>query len=414
MGVSRRAILKGLATAPLLASNTAASSASRTHIAVVGAGAFGGWTALHLLRMGAKVTLLDAWGPGNSRASSGGESRVIRGIYGRDRIYVQWVTRAFELWRENQRRWGTQLYRRTGLLWMFTADDEYARASLPIVREFGLRVDRLEAADAKRRFPQIDFDGVQSVYFEHEAGYLKARRACQIVCDQFEREGGTFQQAEVKAGEIQSNKLQGLKLSDGRHLAADGYVFACGPWLGKLFPKLLGDGISPSRQEVYYFGTPPGVSSFDAATFPVWIDFDQRLYYGIPDVQRRGIKVADDTRGAPFDPTNDDRTPTLQGVAQARKFLARRFPALASAPLLEARVCQYENSPDGNLIVDLHPEAQNVWIAGGGSGHGFKLSPALGEHVAQCALGLAEPDQFFSIERLTKLRDRSTQFDKQK
>ena len=385
-------------------------SGAKTHIAVVGAGAFGGWTALHLLRAGARVTLLDAWGPGNSRSSSGGESRAIRGLYGPDRVYVQWVARAFALWRENQQRWNTELYRRTGLLWMFPQDDEYARSSLPLAREFGLRVDRLERAEAERRFPQINFEGVRMLYFEPDAGYLRARLACRVVCEQFQREGGTFLELAAKPGPIRSEVLERIDLSDGGHLSANHYVFACGPWLGKLFPDWLGDSIRSTRQEVYYFGTPAGDRAFEAGNFPVWTDFGERLFYGFPSVAQRGIKIADDTRGEVFDPTDGDRRPSQEGIERAREFLARRFPRLRSAPLVEARVCQYANSPDGHLIVDRHPEAGNVWLAGGGSGHGFKLSPALGEHVAQCVLGEARPEPMFSAARLAEAGTRVTQF----
>ena len=386
------------------------TSAGKTHIAVVGAGAFGGWTALHMVRMGARVTLLDAWGPGNSRSSSGGETRGIRGLYGPDRIYVQWVARAFALWRENQQRWNTELYRRTGLLWMFPGDDEYARASLPLAEEFGLRVDRLELDEVERRFPQINFDGVRTLYFEHEAGYLRARQACRVVCEQFQHEGGTFLEAAVKAGPMRREAMERIELSDGGHLSADCYVFACGPWLGELFPGSIGDSIRPTRQEVHFFGTPPGDPSFEPGRFPIWVDYGERLFYGFPNIGRRGIKIADDTRGEMFDATDGDRRPSPEGIERAREYLARRFPRLRSAPLVEARVCQYENSPDGHLIVDRHPQAGNVWLVGGGSGHGFKLGPALGEHVAACILGNARPEPMFSIARLGDSGVRSTQF----
>ena len=371
----------------------------KTHIAVVGAGAFGGWTALHLVRMGARVTLLDAWGPGNSRSSSGGESRGIRGLYGPDRIYVQWVARAFALWRENQQRWNTELYRRTGLLWMFPQDDEYARTSLPLATEFGLKVDCLERTEAEQRFPQINFDGVRRLYFEPEAGHLRARLACRVVCEQFQREGGAFLEARARPGPIRSDALERIELSSGDHVSADQYVFACGPWLGELFPDHLGERIRATRQEVHYFGTPAGDLSFEAERFPMWLDYGERLFYGFPSIDRRGVKIADDTRGEVFDPTDGDRRPSPEGVARAREFLARRFPRLRSAPLLESRVCQYANSPDGHLIVDRHPEAENVWLIGGGSGHGFKLGPALGEHVAECVLGGGRPEAMFSLAR---------------
>jgi glycine/D-amino acid oxidase-like deaminating enzyme len=293
---------------------------------------------------------------------------------------------------------------------MCVKDDAYVRESLPIAKKLGLRVDRLERPDAQRQFPQINFDGVQTLYYEHEAGYLKARHACQTVCEQFQQEGGKYLRAEVAPGAIRSGTLEQVALADGSRLAADQYVFACGPWLGRVFPEVVGQGIQPTRQEVYYFGPPSGDGSFEPGKFPVWIDFDERLFYGLPSIDRRGVKIADDTRGAAFDPTGGDRTPSLQGVDQARKFLARRFPRLRSAPLLEARVCQYENSPDGHFFVDRHPEAKNVWLVGGGSGHGFKLCPALGEHVAQCVLGSAQPEPMFSIARLAKLKSRTTQF----
>ncbi len=415
-GVTRRTALQGLSTTPLWAASgsLSASAARGTRIAVIGAGAFGGWTALHLRRLGAQVTLHDAWGPGNSRSSSGGETRVIRGFYGRDRIYTLWVVRALELWKENQDRWKTLLYQRTGVLWMCGQGDTYARESLPIAHELGMRADRLERSDVERRYPQIDFDGVKTLYFEHEAGYLKARHACQTVCEQFQREGGKFVQAAAAPGAIRSGKMERLELAGGEPLVADHYVFACGPWLGSVFPEVIGPAIRPTRQEVYYFGAPSGDSGFEPGTFPVWIDFDERLYYGFPSIDRRGIKIADDTRGAAFDPTGGDRTPSLEGVEDARRFLARRFPRLRSAPLLEARVCQYENSPDGHFLIDRHPEASNVWLVGGGSGHGFKLGPVVGEHVAQCAIGAAKPEPLFSIARLAQLKDESSQFDRNK
>ena len=138
----------------------------------------------------------------------------------------------------------------------------------------------------------------------------------------------------------------------------------------------MGDLIRPTRQEVFFFGTPEGDPRFSESALPVWIDRAERIFYGVPGNQWRGFKLADDTRGAPFDPTSGERVPSAQGLQAARDYLAFRFPALKGSPLLEARVCQYENSPDQHLIVDRHPGAGNVWLVGGGSGHGFKLGPA--------------------------------------
>jgi glycine/D-amino acid oxidase-like deaminating enzyme len=378
---------------------------SPLRVAVVGAGAFGGWTALRLVRRGARVTLLDAWGPGNARASSGGETRILRGVYGPDRVYVDWVARSLAVWKESERLWGTRLYHPAGVLWMCGTDDAYVRASLPLLRDAGLAAAEIDPDEARRRWPQIDFEGIRHVFFEESAGYLMARRACRAVAAAVTAEGGEVVEAAVRPGEIRGGRMERIELSGGSSPAFDAVVFACGPWLGRLFPDVIGERVLPTRQEVFFFGPPAGDARFrDRAAgggggMPVWAELGERFFYGIPGNDHRGFKVADDTRGEPFDPTSGDRTPTPAAIERARSYLARRFPALAGAPLLETRVCQYENSPDGHLLLDRHPEAANVWIAGGGSGHGFKLGPAVGEHVAALVLGEAEPRPGFALGR---------------
>jgi glycine/D-amino acid oxidase-like deaminating enzyme len=363
---------------------------SLPHVAVVGAGAFGGWTALRLRERGCRVTLVDAWGPGNSRASSGGETRVIRAVYGADRLYVQWVARSLEAWLDAERRWGVRLYHPTGVLWMCGEDDGYVRSSLPLLADEGLSIAEIGPAEARRRFPRIDVAGLRSVFFEETAGYLMARRACRAVAEAAARAGGEVRQAVFQDGLC--------RLPDGSVLEADAWVFACGPWLPELFPEAVGHQVRPTRQEIHFFGTPP-----DFGELPVWMELAERSFYGIPGNDGRGFKIADDTRGEPFDPTWGDRTPSPEAVARARAYLKVRFPALAGAPLVESRVCQYENSPDGHFLIDRYPGtsagSDNVWIAGGGSGHGFKLGPAVGDHVADLVLGRAEPRPEFRLDR---------------
>ena len=384
------------------------TSRPKFNVAVIGAGAFGGWTALHLLRQGTKVILLDAWGPGNSRACSGDDTRVIRGAYGGDADYIEWVARSFVLWREAEARWRTKIYHRTGALWMYTGDDRHARSSVEPLRKWGLEIQRWSPSEAARRFPQLSFDGIQNVYYEPEAGYLTARRSCELVCDSVSSEGGEFRQASVRPGRIEGEVMEEISLNDGTTVKADAFVFACGPWLGKIFPDVIGSLISPTRQEVYFLGTPPGDRRFDEGNLPIWVALGKRPIYGIPGNERRGVKVGDDTRGEPFDPTDGDRAPTRSLIQLMRKELRVRMPELANAPLLEARVCQYEDTPDKNLIIDRHPEAANVWFVGGGSGHGFKLAPALGEHVAQLILGKRRPKARFQLSRSGVIKKRDS------
>ena len=404
--VTRRRLLQGALAAPLAAGVAAATGGAAPsarvrspHVAVVGAGAFGGWTALHLLRKGARVTLLDSWGPGNSRASSGGETRVIRGLYGRDRVYVEWVVRSFALWREHQAHVGQQLYHPTGALWLFRGDDAYATTSAPLAREAGLPVDQLSLADAAGRFPQVRLDGVKHVWLEREAGYLLARRACATVVERFVAEGGVYRELAVNPVRLSARSLAALALSDGSSLAADAFVFAAGPWLGKLLPGTVASRVRPSRQDVFYFGTPAGDPRWGEGRMPIWIDFGEQIFYGIPGNERRGFKIADDTRGELFDPDGGERTPSPEALARARALIAERFPDLAGAPLVESRVCQYENSPDGHYLIGPVPGVDNAWLAGGGSGHGYKLGPAVGEHLAALVLGEAKPIAMFRPDR---------------
>jgi sarcosine oxidase len=369
-------------------------------VVVVGAGAFGGWTALALLRAGMRVTLIDAWGAGHSRASSGGETRVIRGVYGGEAIYSRMAARAMTLWEEEERRWQRQVLFPIGAIWMFAGDDSFARRSIEPMKAEGLPVEELTPAQAARRYPQMSFSDVRSVFLEPRAGFLLARLACELVRERFVREGGEYRIGLVGRPGIVNGRLPSLSLNDGTNVVGDRFVFACGPWMGELFLEVIGRRIVATRQEVFFFGTPPGDGRYDAGVLPAWVHMGERVVYGVPGNERRGMKVADDTAGIEVRPTNMDRAPSSVGQVVARQILRERFPGLSSAPLVEARVCQYEASTDGHFLVDRHPGAENLWLVGGGSGHGFKMGPALGEHVAELVTGRAMPHPLFAYGRL--------------
>ncbi len=165
---------------------------------MIGAGAFGGWTALHLLERGARVTLLDAWGPGNSRASSGGETRVMRGTYGPDQPYTEMAARALKLWAKYEKRWNTQFLHRTGVLWMASGnEDSFERGSVKAMRAAKIKFQELSTSQMQKRWPQINFDGIEWGIFEPECGYLEARASCQAVVEAFQAAGGTYRRLAV-------------------------------------------------------------------------------------------------------------------------------------------------------------------------------------------------------------------------
>lgn len=379
--------------------NYSLAQSSKTHVAVVGAGAFGGWTALSLLRAGAKVTLLDAWGPGNSRASSGGESRVIRHSYNKS-IYVDMVKRSLELWHEANEQWDRPLFHASGVLYMRRAGSlANLEGNSFLLTDAEVPHEMLSQDELSQRFPQINMRSIESGLFEPTGGYLLARRACQAVADTFMKEGGEYRTAYIKPGAVSDGRMANIALSDGSTLYADQFVFACGPWLKTMFPDVLGPHLNISRQEMFYFGTPAGDRRFDAGRMPAWIDIGDEVWYGVPGGEQRGFKIADDAHGPEHDPSTTERTVSAKGIKAAAEYLGYRFPGLHGAPLIESRVCQYTNTPDGDFIADRHPEAANVWLLGGGSGHGFKHGPALGEMVAAQVLDVNPVEETFSLAR---------------
>lgn len=282
---------------------------------------------------------------------------------------------------------------------MSGADDSFERTSLPLLREAGIPFEQLTTKELERRWPQINFEKVESGVFESQSGYLLARASTQAVVEQFEAEGGEYRQATAAAQDLESGPWKALTVSGGSTISADRYVFACGPWLGKLFPCIVGPHFVTSKQDILFFGTRAGDARYNEGNIPVWGDHSDTFMYGIPGNQGRGFKLADDTRGAEFDPTTGERVISAEGLAKARRYLAYRFPGMKDAPLLESRVCQYENTSDNNFIVDRHPAKQNVWIVGGGSGHGFKHGPALGEMVAKLVLKEETADPQYRLAR---------------
>jgi glycine/D-amino acid oxidase-like deaminating enzyme len=293
------------------------------------------------------------------------------------------AARAMALWNEHQQRWKHRLMHQIGVLWMAAdGDDEFERGSIVELREAGIRYEELSHAAMKERWPQINLEDVPWGIYEPEGGFLSARLSCQVVVEGFVAEGGEFRLAAVQ-GDLENSSWDAVNLSDGSKLAADAYVFACGPWLARLFPHAIGDRVKVTKQDMFFFGPPAGDDRFSESRLPVWGDHRAPFMYGIPGNDGRGFKIADDTRGPEFDPTSGERTVSAESLQAVRQYMAFRFPGMKDAPLIETRVCQYEQSPGGNFIVDQHPAAENVWIVGGGSGHGFKHGPALGEMVAE-------------------------------
>lgn len=378
-------------------------------VAVVGAGVFGTWTAHQLRLRGATVLLLDSYGPGNSRASSGGESRMIRLGYGPDEIYSRAAQRSLGLWQQVfEQRQSINLFQKTGILWLARTADPYCEATLKTLQHLGAKYERLDHNELVRRFPQLEHGPIAWGILETESGVLMARRAVQAVAAQALANGVDYLEEAITPQPPSSSnnaRLNSIETTSGKKIVADRFVFACGPWLPKLFPELLGELIHVTRQEVCFFGVPPGDRRFGLGALPAWIDFND-LVYGLPNLDGRGFKIAIDAHGPEFDPDTGERVVSTSGLKAVREYLAQRIPMLADAPVTETRVCQYENTSNGDLLIDAHPGFENVWLVGGGSGHGFKHGPVVGEYVAGMINGTGMPEPRFSLATKENVRER--------
>ena len=362
-------------------------SGSGAKVAVIGAGVFGAWTAEHLRRVGHRVTLVDMAGPANTRSSSGGESRMTRGAYGRDAVYTRMAIDSLEEWKKLSAISGLPIFIPHGVLFFFPSEEAYLSDSLAAHQALELPTEILGPAEMARRFPMIDFTGIHAGLFEPGFGALIARRAVQTLVERFAVGGGQYRY-DLATVAPHSGPLKSVNLASGSTIEADAFVFALGPWLPKAFPDLLGNRIFATRQEIFFFAPPKGDRRFLPGAMPGWADFNAGdMYYGFPDLEGRGVKFAHDKHGVPVDPDTQSREPTQAALDEVIAFRDRRFPLLKDAPVAGAEVCQYENSSNGDLLIDRHPEMPNVVLVGGGSGHGFKHGPEVGRLAAALVSG---------------------------
>jgi glycine/D-amino acid oxidase-like deaminating enzyme len=315
--------------------------------------------------------------------------------YGADELYTRWSQRSLAQWKEFFATTRQALFLETGVLWMAGNDDARLRETAATLKRCGVEFEEYDRTTLEKRYPQIELAGIQKGIFEPKSGVLLARRAVAAVVEDAVRLGVDYRCAQV-ADPRKAGAVKHVTTNTGERIAAGQFVFACGAWLGKVFPDVLGARIFPSRQEVFFFGIPAGEMRFAPPALPTWL-FQEDLVYGMPDIESRGLKIAFDEHGEHVDPDTQSRIVSPKMTKAVREYVARRFPALRDAPIVETRVCQYENTSSGDFLIDRHPEMENVWFAGGGSGHGFKHGPMVGEYVAGQLLGGAAAEPRFSL-----------------
>jgi glycine/D-amino acid oxidase-like deaminating enzyme len=413
------------------------SAGKSTHVVIVGAGAWGGWTAYHLRARGVKVTLIDAYGPGNSKATSGDETRGIRSSYG-DRavgdLWTPWARTAIARWKLFDAEWApvfrTKFFHPTGDVIMRATEEPFIKKTLELWAANNVPHEKLTGDEARKRWPVIKADDITVAITEPDAGVVRCRAATQAVASVAQKMGAELVIGRARPGEIKNGQMDGVVMDNGTVIRGDAYVFCCGAWLQKLFPYMQNRVRVPIGHALY-FGVPAGDHRF---TFPNLPSFNFPGVTGWPmlPVDARGFRVrgaiaapvaaaaggaaagaaapspspapaagaapANAPRAqapaAPVDPLQQDpdtssRWTNQDRVDGARRFLAARFPILANAPVLETHACHYESSVNQNFIVDHVPECTNAWIAGLGQSEGFKFGPVIGDYIAQRIVGIA-------------------------
>lgn len=409
--LTRRQVVGGIGAGALAPSLVRASSlGSSGRAVVVGAGVFGAWTAKALMDEGLRVTLVDKHGPANARASSAGETRMTRAGYGADAIYSRMALESLEDWKALSDRAALPLFHQTGVLFFFDEEIDYFKDSIRVAGELGLPTEVMSQAEMAKGFPMIDFDGVAVGMFEPHFGAIMARRSVLTLVTEMVETGLDFEFG--KAAPVTMPRgpspLSSARLADGRKVEGDIYVYALGPWMPQVFPDILDRKIVTSRQEVFFFSTPDGSEQFGLHEMPGWADFsDGHLHYGFPDIEMRGAKICFDDHGPEVDPDTNPRMVTERGLEEIVAYRDRRFPLLRGSQLLETRVCQYENSSNGDFLIDRHPGHPNVTLVGAGSGHGFKHGPAVGRLASKVALGAEQGEPRLTLATKEETQARS-------
>jgi len=413
MSIDRRDFLKvatagaGLAVTGTPASASTVTAAKRApfvrsgqipDVVVVGAGNFGAWTALNLQRGGMQVTLVDQYGPANSKSASGGETRGVRSSYGGRETGLQWggwAIRAMQKWKDWDEQYSDallpRLFYETGDLIMQEEMTPSMEGSMENWDILGHPYEVLTPEEVRYRWPMIGTPGIGAALYEPSAGVVRARRAIESVARVFQQEGGQIRIAKAAHGQSDGRTLQNVELQNGETLEAGLFVYAAGAWFHHFLPELLGKRYSANAVgHVYYFATPAGDESYRWPNCPS---------YGVPGctgwpalpTDSRGFRIR--TGGARSNhPDESVRWVPEDRHERPREILSKFFPALANNIINETRACHYCNTVSRNFMIDTHPDYDNVWLAGGGQAESFKQGPILGEYIAGRVFG-TETDQ---------------------
>ena len=372
---------------------------------VVGLGGMGSATAYQLAGRGRRVLGLERFSPAHDKGSSHGRSRIIRQAYFEGPAYVPLLLRAYELWERLEGETGEELMTLSGGLMIGRREDELVSGSMESARAHGLPYELLDAGEIRDRFPPFSPDPETVALYEEKAGFLRPEETVKAHLNRARSLGADLHFEEPVLSWEASGEGVRVETKEGPY-EAERLVISPGPWAAQLLAE-LGLPLEVERQVMYWFEPKNGREPFLPDRFPIfiWEPDDGNMFYGFPaQDDDRGVKAAFfRLGGVPTTPETIDRDVHQGEIDLIRGYLAEHLPELAGR-CLDARVCMYTNTPDEHFVISVHPEYDQVTIACGFSGHGYKFCSVVGEILADLATegSTRHPIDLFSPERLKK------------
>lgn len=366
---------------------------------IIGLGGMGSAVACHLAARGLRVVGLDRYTPVHDQGSSHGRSRVIRKAYFEDPRYVPMLHRAYELWHELEQQTNEKLLHFCGVLNMGPAEHECIRGVRECTIEHNLPHEILDADEIARRWPAFKPAANDVGIFEADGGFHLPERAIQLHLQRAEANGAQFHWA-TRARNWHADAAGVRVQTDKGEFSAKHLVITAGAWLGDIAADLALPLKVERQVQLWWAAKEPLLCRHDR--MPAFIHFTHdRAYYGIPSMHDEGPKIGRHHGGDITTADAIDRSLRPEDEADVRDYIRRHIPN-ADGPLLAHSVCMYTNTPDDHFILDRHPQHENVIVAGGFSGHGFKFSPFVGEVVADLLTkGQSDsPIGLFGIQRI--------------
>jgi sarcosine oxidase len=364
-------------------------------VIVVGLGAMGSAALYQLARRGIAVTGIDRFTPPHDRGSSHGESRITRQAIGEGDEYVPFALRSHEIWRELEAETGRSLFSPIGGLILGRLTDagihghaDFVGRTIAAAKRFNIVHEVLVPAEVTARFPQFKLAGDETCYYEPGAGFLRPEQCIATQLDRARALGAAIRTGETVT-RVAADAAGVTVVTTTATYSAARLIVAAGAWVPRLLGGVFASALGVYPQALYWFA-PDDDAAFSPGRFPIFIwrhgPGEDDHFYGFP-VVGAGVKVATEQFVRTVDPDEPPEAPPEPGAQQMHDLHVRRHLIGVSARCVRAVACRYTVAPGFSFVIDRHPDWEHVLVASPCSGHGFKHSAAIGEALAERAIG---------------------------